>query len=58
MILEGNVYDPEFQEELDKHDVKISMAKFPPQEGPVEDDFVIARAEPNVRTSIRTVKGA
>lgn len=57
MILEGNVYDPEFQEELDKHDVKISMAKFPPQEGPVEDG-IVPRAEPNVRTSIRTVKGA
>lgn len=56
MIVEWNVYDPEFQE-LDKHDVKISMAKFPPQEGPVEDG-IVPRAEPNVRTSIRTVKGA
>lgn len=42
LIVEGNIYDPEFQEDLDKHDVKISMANFPPQEGPVEDDFVIA----------------
>ena len=40
--MEGNIYDPEFQQELDKHDVRISMTNFPPQEGPVEDDLIIA----------------
>jgi hypothetical protein len=41
-IVEGNVYDPAFQTELDKHNAGIVMADFPPQEGPVEGDFVIA----------------
>jgi hypothetical protein len=42
LIVEGNVYDPAFQKELDKHNAGIIMADFPPQEGAVEDDFVIS----------------
>ena len=40
--MEGNIYDPEFQGELDKHNVNLNLADYPPLEGPVEDDFVIA----------------
>ena len=42
MRVEGNVYDPEFQHELEKHDVGIKMSDYPPQKGPVEDDIIIA----------------
>ncbi|KAF8128944.1 hypothetical protein EV363DRAFT_1451425 [Boletus edulis] len=42
LIVEGNVYDAAFQQELDKHGVGIKMSDFPPQEGPIEDDFVIS----------------
>lgn len=42
MCVEGNIYDPEFQQELDKHSVKINLGDFQPQEGPVEDDFIIS----------------
>jgi hypothetical protein len=42
LIVEGNVYDPAFQAELDKHKAGIIMADFPPQDGPIEDDFVIS----------------
>ncbi|KAI9569216.1 hypothetical protein HD554DRAFT_2020862 [Boletus coccyginus] len=42
LIVEGNIYDPAFQKELDKHNSGIRMADFPPQEGPAEDDFVIS----------------
>ena len=41
-IEEGNVYDESFQDELDKHNAGIRMLDYPPQEGPVEGDFVIA----------------
>jgi len=41
-IMEGNVYDPAFQDELDKHNAGIRMLDYPPQEGPIEGDFVIA----------------
>jgi len=41
-IVEGSVYDPEFQDELDKHNSGIRMSDYPPQDGPVEDDFVIS----------------
>ncbi|KAG8215952.1 hypothetical protein J3R82DRAFT_7932 [Butyriboletus roseoflavus] len=42
LIVEGNIYDPEFQGELDKQGVKFNLADYPPQEGPIEDDFIIA----------------
>jgi hypothetical protein len=48
LIVEGNVYDPAFQAELDKHKAGIIMADFPPQDGPIEDDFVISSRELNV----------
>ncbi|KAN0094908.1 hypothetical protein V8E55_003195 [Tylopilus felleus] len=40
-IVEGNVYDEEFQKELDKHNAGIKMSDYPPQEGPVEENFII-----------------
>lgn len=40
--MEGNIYDPQFKLELDKHGVEINLAESLPQEGPVEGDFVIA----------------
>ncbi|KAH0831047.1 hypothetical protein J3R83DRAFT_13556 [Lanmaoa asiatica] len=40
--VEGNIYDPEFQRELDNHGVNLNLANYPPQEGPVEDDFVVS----------------
>jgi len=42
LLVEGNIYDPEFQSQLDKHSIKINLANFPPQEGPTEDDFIIS----------------
>ena len=42
LLVEGNIYDPEFMRELCKHDVKIHLANFTPQEGPVESDLIIA----------------
>ncbi|KAH0831042.1 hypothetical protein J3R83DRAFT_13546 [Lanmaoa asiatica] len=42
LIVEGNIYHSDFQKELDKHDIKINLANYPPQEGPVEGDFIIA----------------
>ncbi|KAI9569205.1 hypothetical protein HD554DRAFT_2093836 [Boletus coccyginus] len=55
--VEGNIYDPQFKLELDKHGVEINLAEFPPQEGPVEGDFVIAsrgakRRDLNVDTGV------
>jgi len=41
LLVEGNIYDPDFQQELDKHGVNITMANFPPKDA-VEGDFVIA----------------
>ena len=40
--MEGNIYDPEFQNELDKQGVNFKLADYPPQDGPIEDDFIIA----------------
>lgn len=40
--VEGNIYDEDFKKELEKHGVNIDMAKFPPQDGPIEQDFIVA----------------
>jgi hypothetical protein len=40
--VEGNIYDPEFQEELDKINVMFKIANHPPKEGEIEKDFIIA----------------
>ncbi|KAF8839988.1 hypothetical protein BDN67DRAFT_1003296 [Paxillus ammoniavirescens] len=40
--VEGNIYDPEFQEELDNLKIKFKIANHPPKEGEIEKDFIIA----------------
>ncbi|KAH0835710.1 hypothetical protein J3R83DRAFT_9531 [Lanmaoa asiatica] len=40
--VDGNIYDPEFQDELNKLGFTLRMADHPPQEGGVEEDFIIA----------------
>lgn len=40
--MEGNIYDPEFQREMDNQGIQFCMANHQPQEGSVEDDFIIA----------------
>ncbi|KAF8452225.1 hypothetical protein L210DRAFT_3517746 [Boletus edulis BED1] len=40
--VDGNIYDPEFQQELNKLNLAILMADHPPQEGGVEEDFIIS----------------
>ncbi|KAF9220623.1 hypothetical protein BS17DRAFT_797611 [Gyrodon lividus] len=44
LIVEGNIYDPEFQEELDKVNGKFKIADHPPSEGGIEGDYIIASA--------------
>ncbi|KAG8215857.1 hypothetical protein J3R82DRAFT_7812 [Butyriboletus roseoflavus] len=40
--VEGNIYDPKFQHELDKLGLTLRVADHPPQLGGVEEDFIIA----------------
>ena len=41
LIVEGNIYDPEFQRELDKRGINICLKDSPPLEGAAEDTFAI-----------------
>ena len=40
--VDGNIYDPEFQDELNRLGLRLHVADHPPQEGAVEEDFIIA----------------
>jgi hypothetical protein len=40
--VDGNIYDPEFQAELNRLGLTIRMADHPPEEGGVEDDFIVS----------------
>jgi len=40
--VEGNIYDPEFQAELDKINIKFKIADHPPMQGEIEKDSIIA----------------
>ena len=41
LIVAGNIYDPEFQLELDKLGLQFRTADHPPEEGSPEDDAII-----------------
>lgn len=40
--VDGNVYDPDFQAELNKLGLSLRMADHPPQEGGDEEDVIIS----------------
>jgi len=40
--VDGNIYHPDFQTELNRRGLTFRMADYPPQEGGVEEDFIIA----------------
>lgn len=42
LLVEGNIYDPNFQTLLDNQNIDLRMAEFPEQEGAPEDSFNIA----------------
>lgn len=40
--IDGNIYDSDFQVELDRLGLRLRMADHPPEESGVEEDFIIA----------------
>ncbi|KAG9312681.1 hypothetical protein JVU11DRAFT_7098 [Chiua virens] len=42
LIVDGNIYHPDFQAELDTLGLSLRIANHPPQQGGIEDDFIIA----------------
>lgn len=40
--VDGNIYDPEFQHELNRLGLSIRMSDHTPEEGGVEDDFIVS----------------
>lgn len=42
LIVEGNIYDAEFQDYLDENGFKLDLKSHPPELGGLEQDYIVA----------------